>query len=93
MSVFYLRSDKSEAHRGHGVAGKLLDLAVDDMKSKGISPFYLVIDHTGFYERYGWESFVWLRVMTGRSRRDGGQVDYLLLGKRTFSPNVIRYGY
>ena len=26
-----------------------------DMKEKGISPLYLVTDHTGFYERYGWE--------------------------------------
>ena len=46
-----------EAHRGRGIAGKLLDLVVDDMKSKGISPLYLVTDHTGFYERYGWEFF------------------------------------
>ena len=27
------------------------------MKAKGISPLYLVTDHTGFYERYGWEFF------------------------------------
>ena len=27
------------------------------MRSKGISPLYLVTDHTGFYERYGWEFF------------------------------------
>ena len=26
-----------------------------DMCSKGISPLYLATDHTGFYERYGWE--------------------------------------
>ena len=25
------------------------------MKSKGIAPLYLVTDHAGFYERYGWE--------------------------------------
>ena len=24
------------------------------MRDKGISPLYLVTDHTGFYERYGW---------------------------------------
>lgn len=46
-----------EAHRGRGVAGRLLDLAVEDMRKKGISPLYLVTDHTGFYERYGWEFF------------------------------------
>ena len=41
--------------RGRGIAGALLNLAVDDMRSKGISPLYLVTDHVGFYERYGWE--------------------------------------
>lgn len=44
-----------EAHRGRGIAGHLLDLTVADMKSRGISPLYLVSDHAGFYERYGWE--------------------------------------
>ena len=44
-----------EAYRGQGIAGRLLNMAVDDMKAKGISPLYLVTDHTGFYERYGWE--------------------------------------
>ena len=44
-----------EECRGPGVAGNLLNMVVDDMRSKGISPLYLVTDHTGFYERYGWE--------------------------------------
>ena len=44
-----------EAYRGQGIAGNLLNLVVEDMKSKGISPIYLLTDHTGFYERYGWE--------------------------------------
>ena len=44
-----------ESHRKMGIAGVLLNLVVDDLRSKGISPIYLVTDHTGFYERYGWE--------------------------------------
>lgn len=44
-----------EAHRCRGIAGHLLDMAVEDLRQKGISPAYLVTDHTGFYERYGWE--------------------------------------
>lgn len=44
-----------ENYRCHGIAGKLLDMVVEDMKSKGITPIYLVTDHIGFYERYGWE--------------------------------------
>lgn len=43
------------AYRCRGIAGQLLNMVVEDMKSKGISPLYLVTDHTGFYERYGWE--------------------------------------
>lgn len=44
-----------EDFRGKGIAGRLLDMAVEDLRAKGISPVYLVTDHTGFYERYGWE--------------------------------------
>ncbi len=46
-----------ENYRCQGIAGKLLNLVVEDMRSKGISPLYLVTDHTDFYERYGWEFF------------------------------------
>ena len=44
-----------EDYRKQGIAGKLLNLTVEDLLAKGISPAYLVTDHTGFYERYGWE--------------------------------------
>ena len=44
-----------EAYRKQGIAGKLLNMSVDDLRSKGITPVYLVTDHTGFYECYGWE--------------------------------------
>ena len=44
-----------EAYRGQGIAGRLLNMAVEDLRAKGISPVYLLTDHTGFYERYGWE--------------------------------------
>lgn len=43
-----------ERFRGLGLAGELLDAAVDDLRGSGISPVYLVTDRTGFYERYGW---------------------------------------
>ena len=46
-----------ESYRCQGISGKLLNMVVDDMKSKGITPIYLVTDHVGFYERYGWEFF------------------------------------
>ena len=44
-----------ESHRSRGIAGRLLNMAVEDLRQKGISPVYLVTAHTGFYERYGWE--------------------------------------
>ena len=44
-----------EEYRGKGIAGNLLNKVVEDMKEKGITPIYLVTDHTDFYERYGWE--------------------------------------
>ena len=42
-------------YRNLGIAGKLLNMAVEDCRQKGISPIYLVTDHTNFYERYGWQ--------------------------------------
>ena len=42
-------------YRGQRIAGNLLDMVVADLRSKGVSPVYLLTDHTGFYERYGWE--------------------------------------
>ena len=44
-----------ESYRKKEIAGELLNLAVEDLRSKGITPVYLVTNHIGFYERYGWE--------------------------------------
>ena len=44
-----------EDFRCRGIAGNLLHMAVEDLRAKGISPVYLLTDHTGFYERYGWQ--------------------------------------
>lgn len=30
-------------------------MAVEELRTKGITPVYLITDHTSFYERYGWE--------------------------------------
>ena len=50
-----------EAFRGRGIAGKLLGAAVEEMRAKGVSPLYLLTDHRGFYERYGWEFLCMVR--------------------------------
>ena len=46
-----------EEYRCRGIAGRLLDMVVEDQRAHGISPVYLLTDHVGFYERYGWEFF------------------------------------
>ena len=50
-----------ENHRKRGIAGRLLDMAVEDLRAKGISPIYLLTDHIGFYEKYGWEFFCFVQ--------------------------------
>lgn len=44
-----------EDYRCQGIAGQLLNMAVEDLRSRGITPVYLLTNHSGFYERYGWE--------------------------------------
>lgn len=56
-----------EKYRGKGIAGNLLNMVVENLKFKNISPVYLVTDHTGFYERYGWE---FLCMVQGDSEPD-----------------------
>lgn len=42
-------------HRCQGIARNLLRLACRELKAQGIDTVYLLTDHVGFYERYGWE--------------------------------------
>ncbi len=42
------------AYRSRGLAGKLHALAAEDLHTYGVDTLYLLTDHTGFYERYGW---------------------------------------
>ena len=44
-----------EEYRNQGIAGNLLNMTVNDLGQKGINPVYLVTNHVGFYERYGWK--------------------------------------
>lgn len=46
-----------EAYRGQGIAGKLLDYVVEECRRQGTVPLYLLTNHVGFYERYGWEFY------------------------------------
>jgi GNAT superfamily N-acetyltransferase len=54
-----------EEFRGRGVAGKMLAFAAEDMCARGVETLYLITDHIGFYERYGWEFLC-------MAREDGG---------------------
>lgn len=44
-----------ERHRGNGLARKLLDHARSMAGTLGFEHLYLVTDHTGLYEKCGWE--------------------------------------
>lgn len=50
VCAVYTEPDK----RNRGIAGELLHEVCEDMKSLGVHTLYLVTDHEGFYERYGW---------------------------------------
>lgn len=41
--------------RKRGIAERLLSFVCEDMHARGVGTLYLLTDHTGFYERYGWE--------------------------------------
>ena len=43
--------------RGRGIAVRLIRLACAEQMAAGTKALYLLTDHTGFYERYGWEFF------------------------------------
>ena len=75
---FHTRSDLTpnvcavyveEEYRYRGIAGRLLETVVDDMRSHGISPLYLITDHTGFYERYGWKFYCMVQENSGEMTR------------------------
>lgn len=44
-----------EKYRGNGIAGTLLNMAVENLRNKNISPVYLLTDHINFYEKYDWQ--------------------------------------
>ena len=58
-----------EAYRNQGIAGFLLQNACDDMAAMGVDTLYLLTDHTGFYERYGWQFLCMVRGNDGALSR------------------------
>ena len=55
--------------RRRGIAGHLLEHICKDMATKGISPLYLITEHTSFYERYGWEYLCMVKGDDGEQMR------------------------
>ena len=58
-----------EAYRNQGIAGFLLQYVCEDMARIGFSTLYLLTDHTGFYERYGWQFLGMVRGNDGEMSR------------------------
>lgn len=57
-----------EPYRGQGIARALLETVCGDMASLGVDTLYLVTDHTGLYERFGWEFFCMVNGDDGPGR-------------------------
>ena len=58
-----------EEYRKQGIAGFMLQFVCDDMAELGYRTLYLLTDHTGFYERYGWEFYCMARGNDGNMSR------------------------
>lgn len=58
-----------EEYRNQGVAGFMLQYACDDMSAVGFNTLYLLTDHIGFYERYGWQFSCMVRGNDGKLSR------------------------
>ena len=63
-----------ENRRNLGIAGALLNYAINDMKQKGITTLYLITDHTSFYERYNRKYFLDVKC-------DGGEISRIYVHK------------
>ncbi len=50
-----------EKYRNQGIAGFMLNYVCGDMAKMGFTTLYLLTDHTGFYERYGWQFYCMAR--------------------------------
>ena len=58
-----------EEYRGKGIAGALLKTVCEDMGEFGFDTLYLVTDHIGFYERYGWKFHCMVKGSDGSPTR------------------------
>lgn len=61
---------------GQGIAGSLLRFIRLDALHLGLLHLYLLTDHEGFYERYGWrylsDAYAVISAMTAASNKDRG---------------------
>ena len=55
--------------RRQGIARALLDAVRADMREMGVSPLYLLTDHTQFYEKCGWSFYTMVRGDDGSPER------------------------
>lgn len=46
-----------EAYRNRGIAGEMLRHVCEEFEKKDVEALYLVTEHEGFYERYGFEFY------------------------------------
>ena len=56
-------------YRGHRYFKKLLDYAEELAKSDGIKNIYISTNHTGLYEKFGYELFGMMKDINGEDSR------------------------
>lgn len=62
-------------YRNKGIAGKLLNMVIEDLRAKDTLPVYLVTDHIGFYEKYGFE-FLCMVAVEGQTNKSRMYIHY-----------------
>ena len=56
-------------YRGHRYSGEVIEYAVKDARRQGYSDVYIATDHTGLYEKYGFEYLESRRDIYGEDSR------------------------
>jgi len=57
------------AYRGHRYAGRLLEEAEEIAKAEGVQAVHISTNHTGLYEKYGYEFYQMMNDMHGEPSR------------------------
>ncbi|MGM0124411.1 hypothetical protein IGI37_001788 [Enterococcus sp. AZ194] len=58
----------SEENRGQRISQELLSFICTDMNENGVNTLYLITDHKGLYEKYGWSFLTMVHDEEGQTQ-------------------------